>query len=266
MLPVSGAEQLNTSADQRMRPISSAHSAYSRLVSCSPSNVEALVDMLERAAGRHEQVPQARRLGLGLQFLDQLERLPAVAARRSLSYSPQLAARTWASMNSRTRSRKKDWRSVRSKSIVAASACHGRVSFQNGLGLAARLDAVKGKIDGRSRHIPRRNPRLAGGQLPGRNAHADARRKRTPAGAGGNFEFQSPAQKQWLDVMASRGWTVPDWPKEYGGGGLSPAETKILKEEMARDRRRVAADQLRHFDARAGAAQVSATRSRRSAS
>jgi acyl-CoA dehydrogenase len=49
---------------------------------------------------------------------------------------------------------------------------------------------------------------------------------------GRHFEFQSEAQKQWLDVMASRGWTVPDWPKEYGGGGLSPAETKILKEEM----------------------------------
>ena len=49
---------------------------------------------------------------------------------------------------------------------------------------------------------------------------------------GRNFEFQSPAQKQWLDVMASRGWTVPDWPSEYGGGGLSAAETKILKEEM----------------------------------
>jgi alkylation response protein AidB-like acyl-CoA dehydrogenase len=34
--------------------------------------------------------------------------------------------------------------------------------------------------------------------------------------------------------MAGRGWTVPDWPREYGGGGLSPAETKILKQEMAR--------------------------------
>jgi alkylation response protein AidB-like acyl-CoA dehydrogenase len=33
--------------------------------------------------------------------------------------------------------------------------------------------------------------------------------------------------------MASRGWTVPDWPKQYGGGGLSPAEAKILKQEMA---------------------------------
>ena len=49
---------------------------------------------------------------------------------------------------------------------------------------------------------------------------------------GRHFEFHSPAQKQWLDIMASRGWTVPDWPKEYGGGGLSAAEAKVLKEEM----------------------------------
>jgi acyl-CoA dehydrogenase len=44
----------------------------------------------------------------------------------------------------------------------------------------------------------------------------------------------TPAQKQWMDAMGARGWTVPDWPKAYGGGGLSPAETKILREEMAR--------------------------------
>jgi acyl-CoA dehydrogenase len=49
---------------------------------------------------------------------------------------------------------------------------------------------------------------------------------------GRNFQFASPAQKQWIEVMAARGWTVPDWPKEYGGGGLSAAETKILREEM----------------------------------
>ena len=50
---------------------------------------------------------------------------------------------------------------------------------------------------------------------------------------GRNVVFQSPAQKQWLDVMAARGWTVPDWPSVYGGGGLSAAESKVLKEEMA---------------------------------
>jgi alkylation response protein AidB-like acyl-CoA dehydrogenase len=51
---------------------------------------------------------------------------------------------------------------------------------------------------------------------------------------GRNPVFKNEAQKQWMDVMAARGWTVPDWPKEYGGGGLSPAETKILRQEMAR--------------------------------
>jgi alkylation response protein AidB-like acyl-CoA dehydrogenase len=50
---------------------------------------------------------------------------------------------------------------------------------------------------------------------------------------GRNFAFQSGAQEQWLNAMAVRGWTVPDWPSAYGGGGLSAAETKVLKEEMA---------------------------------
>jgi acyl-CoA dehydrogenase len=49
---------------------------------------------------------------------------------------------------------------------------------------------------------------------------------------GRHFKFQSEAQEQWLRVMGEKGWTVPDWPAAYGGGGLSPAETKILKEEM----------------------------------
>lgn len=51
---------------------------------------------------------------------------------------------------------------------------------------------------------------------------------------GRNPIFKNEAQKRWMDAMAERGWTVPDWPKDYGGGGLSPAETKILKQEMAR--------------------------------
>ena len=46
------------------------------------------------------------------------------------------------------------------------------------------------------------------------------------------------AQKAWLDRMGERGWTVPDWPTAYGGGGLSAAETKVLREEMARIRAR----------------------------
>lgn len=51
---------------------------------------------------------------------------------------------------------------------------------------------------------------------------------------GRNPEFAHPDQKLWMERMGERGWTVPDWPKAYGGGGLSAAETKILREEMAR--------------------------------
>jgi alkylation response protein AidB-like acyl-CoA dehydrogenase len=50
---------------------------------------------------------------------------------------------------------------------------------------------------------------------------------------GREASFKSEAQRQWLEAMAALGWTVPDWPSEYGGGGLSPAETKILRQEMA---------------------------------
>ena len=51
---------------------------------------------------------------------------------------------------------------------------------------------------------------------------------------GGRRPVMTSAQRRWLDAMAGRGWTVPDWPKAYGGGGLSPAETKVLHEETAR--------------------------------
>jgi alkylation response protein AidB-like acyl-CoA dehydrogenase len=49
---------------------------------------------------------------------------------------------------------------------------------------------------------------------------------------GRHFKFSSPAQQQWLEVMAERGWTVPTWPKAYGGAGLSSLEGKILAQEM----------------------------------
>ena len=48
---------------------------------------------------------------------------------------------------------------------------------------------------------------------------------------GRNWTFKSEEQKQWMERMAAKGWTAPDWPAEYGGGGLNKAETKVLKEE-----------------------------------
>ena len=51
---------------------------------------------------------------------------------------------------------------------------------------------------------------------------------------GRNPEIAHPDQPLWCERMAERGWTVPHWPKEYGGGGLDSEELKVLKEEMAR--------------------------------
>ncbi|RGP54134.1 MULTISPECIES: acyl-CoA dehydrogenase family protein [Halopseudomonas] len=51
---------------------------------------------------------------------------------------------------------------------------------------------------------------------------------------GRKFTFASEDQKLWLERMAARGWTAPEWPTEYGGGGLSQQEHKVLREEMAR--------------------------------
>ena len=49
---------------------------------------------------------------------------------------------------------------------------------------------------------------------------------------GRNWTFASNDQKLWLERMAERGWTVPTWPTEYGGGGLSKDEAFVLKEEL----------------------------------
>ena len=45
--------------------------------------------------------------------------------------------------------------------------------------------------------------------------------------------FKNDAQKLWFEVCRDKGYTVPAWPKEYGGAGLSPAEAKVLRQEMA---------------------------------
>ena len=52
--------------------------------------------------------------------------------------------------------------------------------------------------------------------------------------------FKNPEAKLWLDRMAAKGWTAPAWPKEYGGGGLSKDEAKVLAQELARIKARPA--------------------------
>ena len=50
---------------------------------------------------------------------------------------------------------------------------------------------------------------------------------------GRKWKFASEGQRLWLERMGKRGWTVPAWPREYGGGGLSNAEAKVLAQKMA---------------------------------
>jgi alkylation response protein AidB-like acyl-CoA dehydrogenase len=38
----------------------------------------------------------------------------------------------------------------------------------------------------------------------------------------------------WKQRMGQKGWGAPTWPKEYGAGGLSPAEARVLQQEMNR--------------------------------
>ena len=49
------------------------------------------------------------------------------------------------------------------------------------------------------------------------------------AGAVGPLEGDA---KLWRDRMGEKGWGVPTWPTQYGGGGLTPAEARVLQQEM----------------------------------
>jgi alkylation response protein AidB-like acyl-CoA dehydrogenase len=39
---------------------------------------------------------------------------------------------------------------------------------------------------------------------------------------------------KWKKAMAERGWGTPSWPKQWGGGGLSKAQARVLNQEMMR--------------------------------
>ncbi len=62
-----------------------------------------------------------------------------------------------------------------------------------------------------------------------------------PPGARGPGEISNGSTKikikdadtrLWIERMAEKGWTVPSWPKQYGGGGLSTEEVVVLLQEM----------------------------------
>jgi acyl-CoA dehydrogenase len=49
---------------------------------------------------------------------------------------------------------------------------------------------------------------------------------------GRNSSFPSEDARTWFERMLAQGWTAPEWPTEYGGGGLDEAQARILKQEM----------------------------------
>jgi acyl-CoA dehydrogenase len=69
------------------------------------------------------------------------------------------------------------------------------------------------------------------------NCPTDMRRRMTGEAdicwGGRRYIFQSEAQRLWFDRMVAKGWTVPEWPTGYGGGGLTPSQAKVLRDEMA---------------------------------
>ncbi len=45
---------------------------------------------------------------------------------------------------------------------------------------------------------------------------------------------KSADREAWRIAVGDKGWGTPTWPKEYGGGGLSKEEAKIVTQEFAR--------------------------------
>ena len=44
----------------------------------------------------------------------------------------------------------------------------------------------------------------------------------------------TPDMDAWRKAMGEKGWGVPTWPTQYGGGGLTPAHARIIQQELGR--------------------------------
>jgi alkylation response protein AidB-like acyl-CoA dehydrogenase len=50
----------------------------------------------------------------------------------------------------------------------------------------------------------------------------------------GQPDVDNEAARRWKAALCAKGWGTPTWPKAYGGGGLSAAEARVLREEIRR--------------------------------
>lgn len=51
---------------------------------------------------------------------------------------------------------------------------------------------------------------------------------------GKRWTFHYAESKQWLDLMAEKGWTAPTWPMEYGGAGLDAQHARVIRDVLSK--------------------------------
>jgi alkylation response protein AidB-like acyl-CoA dehydrogenase len=61
-----------------------------------------------------------------------------------------------------------------------------------------------------------------------------ARGKGETVTIGSKRPMKDPELLKWRHALGERGWNVPMWPKEYGGGGLSHEEATVLMNEVGK--------------------------------
>ncbi|MEX2229434.1 MAG: acyl-CoA dehydrogenase family protein [Dehalococcoidia bacterium] len=74
--------------------------------------------------------------------------------------------------------------------------------------------------------LPERYKRMAAEGGPGERQWEFDRKSDDPAAR--------QAAADWAAALGERGWIAPQWPKEYGGAGLSAMEQFVLNQELAR--------------------------------
>jgi len=82
--------------------------------------------------------------------------------------------------------------------------------------------------------MPLENFRTQVSQWLAEHCPESARGKGEIVTIGSKRPMKDPSLLQWRHSLGAKGWTVPTWPKEYGGGGLDNDEAGILYEELAR--------------------------------
>jgi alkylation response protein AidB-like acyl-CoA dehydrogenase len=71
-------------------------------------------------------------------------------------------------------------------------------------------------------------------EYPAELRKPDAKTDPEAVWGGRAFEGSDDPQSVWMRRVAEKGWTTPTWPKEYGGGGLTAQQARVIDQEIAR--------------------------------